>query len=134
MNDARAHSVQREPARVLVVEDESLVAMMLADMLSDLGCTVVGPFGARAEALRAVTDGAPLDLALLDVNLGGDSVYDIAEALKLRNVPYAFVSGYGAGGIDSRHAHAPVLAKPIEPSLLERVVCGILGTCGGSAA
>lgn len=130
----RAHSVQREPTRVLVVEDESLVAMMLADMLSDLGCTVVGPFGARAEALRAVTDGAPLDLALLDVNLRGDSVYDIAEALKRRNVPYAFVSGYGAGGIDSRHAGAPVLSKPINPSLLQRMVCDILGTCEGSAA
>ena len=134
MNDARTRSVLRESARVLVVEDESLVAMMLADMLSDLGCRVVGPFGARADALRAVNEGVALDLALLDVNLGGDSVYDIAEALKRRNVPYAFVSGYGAGGIDSRHADAPVLAKPIEPSLLERVVRGILGACGGSAA
>jgi CheY-like chemotaxis protein len=134
MNDARARSVEREPARVLVVEDESLVAMMLADMLSDLGCRVVGPFGVRAEALRAVTEGAPLDLALLDVNLGGDSVYDIAEVLKRRKVPYAFVSGYGAASIDSRHADAPVLAKPIERSLFERVVCNILGARGGSAA
>ena len=134
MNDASTRSTHRKPARVLVVEDESLVAMMLADMLGDLGCSVVGPLGTRTQALQAVTDGEPVDLALLDVNLGGDSVYEVAEALRRRRVPYAFVSGYGAAGIDSRHAGVPVLAKPIEPALLARLVSEVLGAREGSAA
>ncbi|MDF2764668.1 MAG: putative response regulator, CheY family [Rhodospirillales bacterium] len=112
----------RAGARVLVVEDESLVAMMLSDMLEDLGCRVIGPVGSRAGALELVGDGLHLDLALLDVNLGGEHAYDVADALAGRAVPFVFVSGYGISGIDPRFAHAPVLAKPFQPAALARVI------------
>jgi CheY-like chemotaxis protein len=111
----------RAGARVLVVEDESLVAMMLSDMLEDLGCRVIGPVGSRAGALELVGD-LQLDLALLDVNLGGEHAYDVADALAGRAVPFVFVSGYGISGIDPRFAHAPVLAKPFQPAALARVI------------
>lgn len=122
---AASGGAKRRPvagARVLVVEDESLVAMMLGDMLEDLGVTVVGPVGTRGTALQLLASGARIDLALLDVNLGGENVYDVAEALAGIGVPFVFVSGYGAGGIDPRYAQAPVLAKPFQPALLARVV------------
>ena len=116
---------------MLVVEDESLVAMMLADMLGDLGCSVVGPLGTRTQALQAVTDGEPVDLALLDVNLGGDSVYEVAEALRRRRVPYAFVSGYGAAGIDSEACRRAGSGQADEPAL-RPAWCPVLGAREGS--
>ena len=108
--------------RVLVVEDESLVAMMLCDMLEDLGCAVVGPTATVTGALALLDAGAPPDGALLDVNLGGESAYGVADALARRAVPFIFVSGYGRGGIDPRYAQAPVLSKPFEPVRLARAV------------
>lgn len=113
-------------ARVLVVEDESLVAMMLADMLAEIGCEVIGPVGTCAEALRLVDDGHALDLGLLDVNLGGETAYGVADALARRAVPFIFVSGYGASGLDPRYADALVLAKPFEPAMLARVIGEVL--------
>jgi CheY-like chemotaxis protein len=113
-------------ARVLVVEDESLVAMMLADMLQEIGCTVIGPIGSRTGALRLLEDGHGVDLALLDVNLGGETAYDIADALSRRGVPFIFVSGYGASGLDPRYADAVILAKPFEPALLARMIGEVL--------
>jgi CheY-like chemotaxis protein len=107
---------------VLVVEDESLVAMMLADMLEEIGCTVIGPAATCAAALRLVDDGHALDLALLDVNLGGQTAYGVAEALTRRAVPFIFVSGYGASGLDPRYADTPVLPKPFEPAMLARII------------
>lgn len=112
-------------ARVLVVEDESLVAMMLADMLEEIGCTVVGPVASCAGALRLL-EGEALDLALLDVNLGGETAYGVADALSRRDVPYIFVSGYGASGLDQDYAAAPVLAKPFQPATLARAIGEIL--------
>jgi CheY-like chemotaxis protein len=113
-------------ARVLVVEDESLVAMMLADMLAEIGCEVIGPVGTCAEALRLVDDGHALDLALLDVNLGGETAYGVADALSRRAVPFIFVSGYGASGLDPHYADALILAKPFEPAMLARVIGEVL--------
>ena len=66
--------------RVLIVEDELLVALMIEDLLADLGCEVVGPFGSVAQALSAAGS-EPIDLAVLDVNLGGEMVYPVAERL-----------------------------------------------------
>lgn len=116
----------RAGARVLVVEDESLVAMMLADMLAEIGCEVIGPVGTCAEALRLVDGGHALDLALLDVNLGGETAYGVADALSRRAVPFIFVSGYGASGLDPHYADALILAKPFEPAMLARVIGEVL--------
>jgi two-component sensor histidine kinase len=104
--------------RVLLVEDEMLVAMMMNDMLTDLGFSVVGPFSRIAEALP-VAKANDLEAAVLDINLNGELVYPVAEALVARGVPIVFVTGYGAESIDDRFAEVPVLQKPIERQVLE---------------
>jgi CheY-like chemotaxis protein len=99
--------------RVLVVEDEALVSMLLEDMLADLGCAVVGPAGCVAEALAVVARTEAIDVALLDLELGGERSHPVAEALAARRVPFAFVSGHGRDAAEgSAHAGAPVLDKP----------------------
>ncbi len=97
--------------RVLIVEDELLVALMLEDFLGDFGCDVVGPCGTVENALEAVRTEA-LDLAVLDVNLGGERVYPVAEALAERHIPFLFLSGYGEDAIPPGHADWKVCAKP----------------------
>jgi len=99
--------------RLLVVEDEALVAMALEDMLDDLGCVVVDVAGtvSRGVALAA-NDDLTFDGAILDVNLGGEKVYPVAERLEARGVPFVFCTGYGLDGIARHFAHVPTLAKP----------------------
>jgi CheY-like chemotaxis protein len=107
--------------RILVVEDEGLVAMLIEDILDDLGCEV--PFSAStvAQAVRWLDDGGEADGALLDVNLGGEAVWPVAEALMAKGVPFAFTTGYGQLG-EARFAHAPLLGKPISSERLEEVL------------
>jgi PAS domain S-box-containing protein len=113
--------------RILLVEDEALVAMMMRDSLVELGFCVVGPFDRAADALACATDEA-LDAAILDVNLGGDLVYPVAERLAQRDVPFVFVTGYDAENIDPRFADVPVLQKPIEREVLQGLfVSGVNG-------
>jgi PAS domain S-box-containing protein len=104
--------------RVMLVEDEMLVAMMMKDMLTDLGFSVVGPFSRVAEALPAAR-GEDLEAAVLDINLNGELVYPVAQALVERGVPIVFVTGYGAESIDKNFSQIPVLQKPIERQVLE---------------
>jgi DNA-binding NarL/FixJ family response regulator len=99
--------------RVLVVEDEFLVAMDLELMLGELGCEVVGPIGDLANALRAAQEES-FDLALLDVNVGGEPVTGVAEALVERGVPIVFCTGYQAANLPERYATAPTLMKPFQ--------------------
>lgn len=108
--------------RVILVEDESLVALMMQDLLVDLGCEVVGSFGALAPALAwlEAQPSAP-DGAVLDVNLGGEMVFPLASALEARGAPYAFVTGYDAVG-DPRFQHAPLIHKPVDRGLLAPLV------------
>jgi two-component sensor histidine kinase/CheY-like chemotaxis protein len=104
--------------RVLLVEDEALVAMLMRDMLTELGYSVVGPFSRPADAEAAIAGGG-VDAAVLDVNLDGDMVYPVADLLAARGIPFVFVTGYGAESIERRFADVPVLQKPIEPQMLE---------------
>src|SRR5436305_12924447 len=84
--------------RVLVVEDEMMVSMLIEDMLSDLGCTVVGPASRLDEAMElARADG--LDCAVLDVNLGGQPIFPLADLLRQQRRPFAFATGYGDAGL-----------------------------------
>jgi len=106
--------------RVLLVEDEALVAMMMKDMLAELGYDVLGAFGSTAEAVSAALANE-VDAGILDVNLGGDMVYPVADLLARRGIPFVFVTGYGAESIDGRYAQVPVLQKPIERDMLERI-------------
>jgi two-component sensor histidine kinase/DNA-binding response OmpR family regulator len=106
--------------RVLLVEDEALVAMVMRDLLMELGFSVVGPFSRAGEAAAAAGDGG-VDAAVLDINLDGELVYSVADVLAARGIPFVFVTGYGAECIEPRFAHIPVLQKPIERQVLEGV-------------
>ena len=97
--------------RVLVVEDEVLVAMLLETALEDENCTIVGPCGTVSEALEAARDEA-LDVALLDINLGGELVFPVAEVLAERGVPFLLLSGYGDVALPSNRRHWPICTKP----------------------
>ena len=106
--------------RIMVVEDESLVALALTDYLSDLGFSIVGPFARLADAKHALTQGQ-VDAAILDVNLEGVPIYPLAEILVERETPFVFVTGYGAESIEPRFKHVPILQKPIEEEALKRL-------------
>ncbi|USQ95037.1 response regulator [Caulobacter sp. RL271] len=112
--------------KVLVVEDEALVSMLVEDMLTDLGCAIVGPAAEIEEALR-LANSADIDAALLDVNLGGRPIFPVADALKARGVPFAFASGYGEAGLTEDHRGATVLQKPFREADLRRVLEGLVG-------
>jgi two-component sensor histidine kinase/CheY-like chemotaxis protein len=104
--------------RLLLVEDEALTGMMMSDMLTELGYDVIGPFGRVADAMAAVGR-EDFHAAVLDVNLDGEMVYPVADAVLARGVPFVFVTGYSAEGIDHRFAQVPVLQKPIERQMLQ---------------
>jgi PAS domain S-box-containing protein len=108
--------------RLLLVEDEALTGMMMSDMLTDLGFDVIGPFGRVADAMAAIK-GEDFHAAVLDVNLDGEVVYPVADAVLARGVPFVFVTGYSSDGIDRRFAQVPVLQKPIEREMLQSVFC-----------
>jgi two-component sensor histidine kinase/DNA-binding response OmpR family regulator len=110
-----------QPARrVMVVEDEALVALVLSDQLTDIGLSVAGPYSSVAEAKAAVV-AQEFDAAILDINLRGELVYPVAELLSSRGIPFVFVTGYGRDSIDRQFAHVPVFEKPIERELLEEM-------------
>ena len=106
--------------RVLVVEDESLVAMMMVEALVEMGFGIVGPFSNTTDAIRAVKE-TPVAAAILDINLGDESVYPVADLLTSRGIPFAFITGYGSGQLDRRYPHAPVLLKPVDRNTLRDV-------------
>jgi PAS domain S-box-containing protein len=107
--------------RVLLVEDEPLVSMMLADMLSAFGHKVDGPYSRFSDAILAAKTGN-LQAGILDVNLGGEKTYAVADILTDRKIPFAFVTGYGPDSIVSAFSHAPVLQKPIEAAKLHALL------------
>jgi len=106
--------------RVLIVEDEALVAMVVTESLTTLGCSVVGPFSRCSDAIAAI-EIDEIDAAILDVNLDGEMVYPLADLLSKRGVPYIFVTGYGVESIDGRFTHIPVIQKPVERHVLQRI-------------
>jgi CheY-like chemotaxis protein len=104
--------------RLLLVEDETLVGMMMKDTLTELGFEVVGPYSTMKAATAAVNT-EKFDGAILDVNLAGELIYSLAEIVERRGLPFIFVTGYGSDGIDSRFAKVPILQKPIERQKLQ---------------
>jgi len=112
--------------RVLVVEDEAMIAMLIEDMLADLGCAAVGPAHSIEEALDlAGADG--LDAALLDVNLAGRPSFAVADLLRERGVPTIFSTGYGDAGLREADRGTTVLHKPFGAEDLERALGKALG-------
>lgn len=121
-------SASSDPAgmRILVVEDEVTISLLLEDMLLDLGCEVIGPVGRIALAQDLVATEA-MDLAILDVNLAGEPIYPVADALAAKGVPIVFSTGYGAAGIAEPYRDRPVLQKPFGQADLRRVLSSARG-------
>jgi CheY-like chemotaxis protein len=97
--------------RVLVVEDESIVAMMIEEFLIELGCIVVGSAARLGQALELARS-VEVDMAVLDLNLAGEMSYPVAELLRARGVPVIFATGYGSDGLSERFNDSRVLPKP----------------------
>jgi len=98
--------------KVLVVEDEAIIALMVEDLLGDMGCKVVGPAGELSQAF-AIAERCDFDCAILDVNLGGQRVDPFVDLLKARGAPFIFATGYGVAGVREEDRAWPVLLKPI---------------------
>jgi CheY-like chemotaxis protein len=107
--------------RVLVVEDEPMIRLLLDDMLTDLGYSMAAEAGRLDEALAAANQGG-FDLAILDVNLNGEPVTPVVEVLVKRGVPFVFVSGYARRGIPEEHSRIPLLQKPFQVEGLARAL------------
>jgi len=99
--------------RILILDDEPLIAMMVEDWLTELGFEPVGPANSVASALQLTND-QEIDGAILDVSLGGENCYEVAGILQQRNIPFAFATGRGAEDVDSRFQGVAVLTKPFE--------------------
>ena len=98
--------------KVFVVEDESLVAMQLEDMLADFGCDLVGLAMRVNRAMEMLSKVEEVDIAVLDVNIGGDKIYPVAEYLRERGVPIVFATGYGRAGVEPDWQSCEILQKP----------------------
>ncbi|MEO8813456.1 MAG: response regulator [Caulobacteraceae bacterium] len=121
MSDTGANRIL-EGLRILVVEDEAMIAMLMEDMLADLGCVVIGPAYSLESAMEMAAAPMAIDAAVLDVNLGGKSSFDVADALKARGVPAIFSTGYGESGLRAVDDGAQVLQKPFRAGDLERAL------------
>ncbi|HEY4116091.1 MAG TPA: response regulator [Rhizomicrobium sp.] len=117
--------------RILLVEDEPLVGMLVRDMLEEGGWSVTGPVSNLHDALDVARTG-DFDGAVLDVNLGGSFAYSLAELLQSRDVPFVFVTGYAHEQLDERYTQVPALQKPIEFGALNTALQIALGRCDQS--
>lgn len=115
--------------RVLVVEDEMMVSMLIEDMLTDLGCTVIGPASRLDEAVD-LAKASEIDCAVLDVNLGGQPIFPLADLLRERGCAFAFATGYGDAGLREIDHGAPVLQKPFREGDLARVLSELRAKVG----
>jgi CheY-like chemotaxis protein len=97
--------------RILVVEDEMTIAMMLEDMLEELGHDVTA-VASRLPQAQSLAETGEIDLAILDVNLGGEASFPAARLLQSRGVPFLFATGYGSAGIEAEFIDVEVLKKP----------------------
>ena len=113
--------------RVLVVEDESLVAMLLETILEDMGCTPVGPASNVEEGEAIARDTVDLDAALLDVNLAGRQVFPVAAVLKARGIPFVFSTGYGESGLPDEWRGNPTIQKPFTEAAVRDALMQALG-------
>lgn len=109
----------RAMTRILIVEDEIIVAMFMEDVLAEFGYEVAGVVSHLDEAMKRAPD---FDLAVLDVHLNGRDVFDFADRLTALEIPFIFATGYGERGIPERHRGCPVLQKPFQPADLKRAL------------
>ncbi len=118
---------QPAQARILVVEDEYLIRMLLEDMLTDLGYSVSAAVGTIAEA-SAFAESGDFELAVLDVNLDSEPIYPIADILAKRGLPFVFVTGYGENSLAEPYRDRPALQKPFQVEQLQKTLAQLLAT------
>jgi DNA-binding response OmpR family regulator len=111
--------------RILLLDDEPLISMMMEDWLTELGCETVGPANSVPIALGLI-DGASIDGAILDVSLGNEESYSVADALRERGVPFAFATGRGADGVAVRFQDALIVRKPFAFEEVRAVIAKLL--------
>lgn len=120
--------------KVLVVEDEGGIALLLEDMLEELGCEVAASV-AHANKADEVARAVSAHVALLDVNLDGKPVYPVARVLRDRGIPVVFSTGYGVGGLPAEFSECPVIGKPFTMEALRAAISAALaGIANGQAA
>jgi DNA-binding response OmpR family regulator len=111
--------------RVLVVEDEAMIAMLVEDMVLEFGSEIVGP-AARVEQALSLAGSAELDAAILDINVGGAVIFPVAHVLEARGIPIIFATGYGPATVPARFQGRPVLSKPFSFRDLSGVLRAVL--------
>lgn len=107
--------------RILIVEDEMLVAMLIEDFVLDLGHQPVGPV-MRLEPAIEQAETADIDMAILDINLAGKRSFPVADRLRARGIPFIFASGYGVAGLEAPYLSLPVLQKPFDQQQLKAAI------------
>lgn len=105
----------------MLVEDEVMIRMMVADMLEELGYTIAGEAGDIDEGIRLVQS-IDFDIAILDVNVNGKVITPVAEAVQMRSKPFVFATGYGAQGLPEKFRDRPTLQKPFQIETLARTI------------
>src|SRR3546814_16323192 len=118
-----------EGRRILMIEDEAIVAMMLEDMLEEIGCNVTDSAASLDKALR-LAETTDAEAAILDINLNGAEVYPAAERLAARRIPVIFATGYGRKSIPPRWQRTPILGKPVAAAELELALHSVFDACG----
>lgn len=108
--------------RILVVEDEYIIAADLTQSLEDFGVSVIGPAGSVRDALALVSGNPAIDAAVLDINLSAEKIYPVAAALRERRVPFVFATGYDRWVIPDEYADIPRLEKPVDIGVLARAL------------
>jgi DNA-binding response OmpR family regulator len=110
--------------RLLIVEDEYLIRMLLEDMLTDLGYAVAAAVGTIVEARELASNG-DFSAAILDVNLDGQEIFPVAEILAERGLPFVFVTGYGESSLPPTYRNRPALQKPFQTERLKSTLAGL---------
>ncbi len=131
-NGVKSTAADLRGKRVLVVEDEPLVAIEMEAELTSIGLDVVGPAMQIESAKRLIAENA-LDAALVDANLGGRSAEEVAAALAQKGIPFAFATGYGREGLPEAFRHMALLTKPFDSNGLKQIVCDLLSARKGSS-
>ncbi|MGA8898831.1 response regulator [Bradyrhizobium sp.] len=114
-------AARKSGGSVFLVEDEVMIRMMVADMLEELGYSVVAEAGEINDALK-LAQTAEFDLAILDVNVNGKVISPVADILAARNRPFIFATGYGSSGLPAEYRNRPALQKPFQIETLARMI------------